>query len=282
MLQISQGDNIEKHIDVAVNKGAQLLVLPELHDHPYFCQTKDPSHFDLAEPIPGPSSLHYGKLAKKHHVILVVSLFEHASNKQYYNTAVVFNENGDIAGCYRKMHIPDGPNYYEQYYFSPGDLGFVPIQTSIGKIGLLICWDQWFPEAARLMTLAGADILIYPTAIGWELSDDAGEKQRQLDAWKIIQRAHAVANSVPVISCNRTGHEKDPSDKTQGIDFWGNSFICGQQGEILNSLNATESTVITADIDFTRTKQVRQVWPYLPDRRIDSYDDLSQCYLDDE
>ena len=282
LLQIKQGDDIKEQVAIAANQGAQLVVLPELHDHPYFCQTKDPVQFDLAEPIPGPSTSRYSQLAKQHGIVLVASLFEKTASEQYHNTAVIFDTDGALVGRYRKMHIPEGPNYYEKFYFAPGDLGFKPIQTSIGKIGLLICWDQWFPEAARLMTLAGAELLIYPTAIGWDPDDDNAEKQRQLEAWTIIQRAHAVANSLPVISCNRTGFEKDPSNNTVGIDFWGNSFICGPQGEVLTSLSASESAIAITDIDLSRTEQVRNVWPYLPDRRIDSYDDLNQCYLDDE
>ena len=282
LLQISHGDNLDTQIATASEQGAQLIVLPELHDHPYFCQTKDPEYFTLAESIPGPTTSHYSQLAKQHRIVLVISLFEKTHDGYYYNTAVVFDTDGSMAGCYRKMHIPDGPSYYEKYYFTPGDLGFSPIDTSIGKIGLLVCWDQWFPEAARLMTLAGADILIYPTAIGWDPDDDDDEKQRQLNAWRIIQRAHAVANSLPVIACNRTGFEKDLSGKTSGIDFWGNSFICGPQGEILSSLDAQQSGVITAEIDLTRTAQVREIWPYLPDRRTDSYDELNKSYPTDK
>jgi len=277
-LQINKDDDIEQYIAKAAKQGAQLVVLPELHDHAYFCQVKNPTNFKLAISIPGPETEHYSQLAKKYGVVLVTSLFEKVSEQKYHNTAIIFDTNGHQAGQYRKMHIPEGPNYYEKFYFAEGDLGFKPIQTSIGKIGLLVCWDQWFPEAARLMTLAGADILVYPTAIGWEPTDTNEEKIRQLDAWSIIQRAHAVANSLPVIACNRHGFEDDPSHETAGIDFWGNSFISGPQGEILASANDNESTIVSADIDLTQTQQVREVWPYLQDRRTDSYHDLSQCY----
>jgi len=281
LLQISQNDDIDIRIAEAAENGAQLVVLPELHDYPYFCQSKDPQNFNLAEFIPGASTSHYSQLAKQHGIVLVVSVFEKTTDAYYYNTALIFDTDGKIAGKYRKMHIPEGPNYYEQFYFKPGDLGFTPIKTSIGKIGLLVCWDQWFPEAARLMTLAGADILVYPTAIGWEPIDDDDEKHRQLDAWTIVQRAHAVANSLPVISCNRIGFEKDPSETTEGIHFWGNSFICGPQGEMLASLSEDESSILSAVIDLSRTKIVRDVWPYLPDRRIDSYDDLRKRIIDE-
>jgi len=282
LLQLAQGDDIEKQIAIAADQGAQLIVLPELHDHAYFCQTEDPGNFDLAETIPGPATEHYSQLAKQHGVILVTSLFEKRGGGIFHNTAVIFDTDGELVGRYRKMHIPDDPGYYEKYYFTPGDLGFKPITTSLGKIGLLICWDQWFPEAARLMTLAGADILIYPTAIGWDPDDDNDEKQRQLDAWQIVQRAHAVANGLPVIACNRTGFEKDPSGRSSGIDFWGNSFICGPQGEFLAALDATRSGILSADIDLNKTDQVRKIWPYLRDRRIDSYDGLTKRYLDDD
>jgi len=277
-VQLKHGDHIDDMIATAAKQGATLIVLPELHDHAYFCQTKDPDNFALATQIPGSITEHYGQLAKQHQIVLIASLFEKSPDKQFYNTAVIFDTNGELVDRYRKMHIPEGPNYYEQFYFSEGNLGFTPIQTSIGKIGLLVCWDQWFPEAARLMTLAGAEILIYPTAIGWDSVDPDDEKHRQLDAWSIIQRSHAVANSLPVISCNRHGFEEDPSHDTAGIDFWGHSFICGPQGEMLATADASTSSVIIADIDLTRTAQVREVWPYLPDRRIDSYDDLNQCH----
>ncbi len=280
LIQLKHGDDIAQYIAKAAQQGANLVVLPELHDHAYFCQVKDTINFSLASPIPSSVTDHYSQLAQKHAVVLVTSLFEKTADTKFYNTAVIFDTDGTLVGKYRKMHIPDGPNYYEKFYFSEGDLGFKPIQTSIGKIGLLVCWDQWFPEAARLMTLAGADILVYPTAIGWEPTDTSDEKQRQLDAWMIIQRAHAVANSVPVISCNRHGFEEDVSQSTAGIDFWGNSFICGPQGEILVTTDDSESTIISAEIDLSRTAAIREVWPYLPDRRIDSYDDLNQCFRD--
>ncbi len=282
LLQTKYGDDIEIAIANSAAQGVQLLVLPELHDHHYFCQVKDPDNFKLATTIPGPVTEHYSHLAKQHAIVLVCSLFEKVNENKYHNTAVVFDTDGSMAGQYRKMHIPEGPNYYEKFYFTNGDLGFNPIQTSIGKIGVLVCWDQWFPEAARLMTLAGAEILVYPTAIGWEPTDTDDEKQRQLDAWTIIQRAHAIANNLPVISCNRHGHEKDTSGNTAGIDFWGNSFICGPQGEILAVTDDSVSTFIHAEIDLNRTNDVREVWPYLPDRRIDSYDDLNQCFADDK
>ena len=282
LLQTKYGDDIEIAIANSAAQGVQLLVLPELHDHHYFCQVKDPDNFKLATTIPGPVTEHYSHLAKQHAIVLVCSLFEKVNENKYHNTAVVFDTDGSMAGQYRKMHIPEGPNYYEKFYFTNGDLGFNPIQTSIGKIGVLVCWDQWFPEAARLMTLAGAEILVYPTAIGWEPTDTDDEKQRQLDAWTIIQRAHAIANNLPVISCNRHGHEKDISGNTAGIDFWGNSFICGPQGEILAVTDDSVSTFIHAEIDLNRTNDVREVWPYLPDRRIDSYDDLNQCFADDK
>lgn len=281
-LQIKYGDSIDTYIGKAAEQGAQLVVLPELHDHQYFCQVKDPDNFKLATTIPGPITDHYSQIAKQNAIVLITSLFEKVDNKTYHNTAVVFDTDGSLVGKYRKMHIPEGPNYYEKFYFSDGDLGFKPIQTSIGKIGVLVCWDQWFPEAARLMTLAGAELLVYPTAIGWELTDSEAEKQRQLDAWTIIQRAHAVANSLPVVACNRHGMEDDPSHTTAGIDFWGNSFICGPQGEILANTDHSSSVIIHASIDLNRSNEVREVWPYLPDRRIDSYDDLNQCFADDK
>lgn len=261
-------------------QGAQLVVLQELHNSSYFCQTEDISLFDLAESIPGPSTDFYSQLAKRHNVVLVTSLFEKRSAGLYHNTAVVFDNDGSIAGKYRKMHIPDDPAYYEKFYFTPGDLGFEPIQTSVGKLGVLVCWDQWYPEAARLMALAGAEILIYPTAIGFESSDHEDEKKRQLDAWMISQRGHAVANGIPVIAVNRTGFEPDPSGVTNGITFWGNSFVAGPQGEILGAAPESEDANMIVDIDLQRSENVRRWWPFLRDRRIDAYDDITKRFRD--
>ncbi len=264
----------------AAQQGANLIVLQELHNSLYFCQTEDVAAFDLAETIPGPSTEFYGALAAELGVVLVTSLFEKRAPGLYHNTAVVFEKDGSIAGKYRKMHIPDDPAYYEKFYFTPGDLGFAPIQTSVGKLGVLVCWDQWYPEAARMMALQGAEILIYPTAIGWESSDAADEKERQQSAWVIAQRAHAVANGLPVVSVNRVGHEPDPSSQTKGIQFWGNSFACGPQGEVLVTASDSESETLLVDIDLTRSENVRRWWPFLRDRRIDAYD-LSKRYLDE-
>ncbi len=261
-------------------KGAQLIVLQELHNSLYFCQTEDTSLFDLAEPIPGPSTDYYGNLAREHRIVLVTSLFEKRSAGLYHNTAVVFDSDGSIAGKYRKMHIPDDPAYYEKFYFTPGDLGFEPIQTSVGKLGILICWDQWYPEAARLMALAGAEILIYPTAIGFESTDSEEEKKRQLDAWIISQRGHAIANGIHVLAVNRTGHEPDPSGQTNGINFGGNSFVAGPQGEILGAAPESEEFNLIVDIDLGRSENVRRWWPFLRDRRIDAYGDLTKRFRD--
>ena len=261
-------------------QGAKLIVLQELHNSLYFCQTETPSVFDLAETIPGNSTAFYSHLARVHEVVLVTSLFEKRSAGLYHNTAVVFEKDGSIAGKYRKMHIPDDPAYYEKFYFTPGDLGFKPIQTSAGKLGVLVCWDQWYPEAARLMALAGAEVLIYPTAIGYESTDPDDEKRRQLDAWMISQRGHAVANGLPVIVVNRTGFEADPSGQTNGITFWGNSFVAGPQGELLKVASASEEANLIVEIDFRRSEAVRRWWPFLRDRRIDAYDDLSKRYID--
>ncbi|MEM8893217.1 MAG: carbon-nitrogen hydrolase [Bacteroidota bacterium] len=261
-------------------QGAELVVLQELHTGIYFCQAEDTSMFDLAETIPGPTSEEFAQAAKEYGIVLVTSLFEKRAPGIYHNTAVVFDKDGSTAGRYRKMHIPDDPAYYEKFYFTPGDLGFEPIQTSIGKLGVLVCWDQWYPEAARLMALAGAEVLIYPTAIGWEAGDTQDEKDRQLDAWMISQRAHAVANGLPVISVNRTGYEPDWTGMTGGITFWGNSFITGPQGELLHRSphDKEENAVIT--IDRNRTEDVRRIWPYFRDRRIDAYADLVKRYRD--
>jgi|SRR5665647_263832 len=261
-------------------QGAKLIVLQELHNSLYFCQTENTALFDLAETIPGSSTAFYSQIAKEHEVVLVTSLFEKRSAGLYHNTAVVFEKDGTIAGKYRKMHIPDDPAYYEKFYFTPGDLGFKPIQTSVGKLGVLVCWDQWYPEAARLMALAGAEILIYPTAIGYESSDQAAEKKRQLDAWMISQRGHAVANGIPVIAVNRTGFEPDPSGQTNGITFWGNSFVAGPQGEMVAVAPESEDSNLIVDIDLQRSESVRRWWPFLRDRRIDAYGDLTKRFID--
>ena len=259
--------------DVAA-RGAELVVLQELHNTPYFCQTENVELFDLAEPIPGPSTSFYGALAREHAVVLVTSLFERRAAGLYHNTAVVFEKDGSIAGIHRKMHIPDDPAYYEKFYFTPGDLGFQPIQTSVGRLGVQVCWDQWYPEGARLMALAGADILIYPTAIGYESSDTPEEQARQRQAWQLVQRGHAVANGLPVVAVNRVGHEPDPSGQTRGIQFWGTSFVCGPQGELLAEASQTEPENLIVDLDLHRSEQVRRWWPFLRDRRIDAYQDL--------
>ncbi|MEZ7867817.1 MAG: carbon-nitrogen hydrolase [Paludibacteraceae bacterium] len=267
-------EKLEKNIREVASQGAELVVLQELHNGLYFCQTEDVSVFDQAETIPGPSTELFGKLAAEHGVVLVLSLFEKRAPGLYHNTAVVLEKDGTIAGMYRKMHIPDDPAYYEKFYFTPGDLGFEPIQTSVGKLGVLICWDQWYPEAARLMALAGAEILIYPTAIGWESTDTTEEKERQRDAWITVQRSHAVANGIPVISCNRVGYEADPSGITKGIQFWGTSFIAGPQGEILTKTSDKKDENLVFDLDLNRTETVRRWWPFFRDRRIDAYHDL--------
>ena len=263
----------------AAAEGAELIVLQELHNGLYFCQTEDTTRFDQAEPIPGPSTETFGALAAELGVVVVLSLFERRAPGLYHNTAVVLERDGSIAGKYRKMHIPDDPAYYEKFYFTPGDLGFEPIDTSVGRLGVLVCWDQWFPEAARLMAMRGAEILIYPTAIGWESSDPDEEKRRQLDAWRTVQRGHAVANGLPVVTVNRVGHEPDPSGQTRGILFWGNSFVAGPQGELLAELpNDAEATRVV-EIDRGRSEQVRRWWPFFRDRRIDAYDGLTQRFL---
>lgn len=275
--------NVEKTIagiKEAAKDGAQLVVLQELHRSLYFCQVEDTDYFDMAEPIPGPSTDTYSVLAKELNIVIVSSLFEKRAPGVYHNTAVVFDADGSIAGKYRKMHIPDDPGFYEKFYFTPGDLGFEPIQTSIGKLGVLVCWDQWFPEAARLMAMAGAELLIYPTAIGWDTRDDEGEQARQLDAWVVSQRAHAVANGVPVIACNRVGLERDPSGQSPGILFWGNSFVTGPQGEILAHATDNQDEILLAEIDLAKSENVRRIWPYLRDRRIDHYQDLLKIYRD--
>ncbi len=274
--------NIEKllrNIRRCAAQGAQLVVLPELHNALYFCQTEDTDCFDLAEPIPGPSTERFGSLAKELGVVIVASLFEKRAPGIYHNTAVVLERDGSVAGKYRKMHIPDDPAYYEKFYFTPGDLGFRPIDTSVGRLGVLVCWDQWYPEAARLMALAGADLLIYPTAIGWESTDPTDEKQRQQDAWVISQRGHAVANGLPVVAVNRVGHEADPSGHTNGIRFWGHSFVAGPQGEILYRASAEEETSVVS-VDLKRSEDVRRIWPFFRDRRIDAFADLTERFLD--
>lgn len=261
-------------------KGAQLVVLQELHDSPYFCQTENTENFRYAMPIPGEATDFYAKVAKDSNVVLVTSLFERRAAGLYHNTAVVFEADGRIAGIHRKMHIPDDPAYYEKFYFTPGDLGFHPIQTSIGKIGLQVCWDQWYPEGARLMALQGADLLVYPTAIGYESTDTKEEQARQRDAWMTIQRSHAIANGIPVVAVNRVGLEQDPSGATNGIQFWGSSFVAGQQGELLYQASDTKEETAIVDVNLQRTETVRQWWPFMRDRRIDAYDDLTRRFID--
>ena len=271
---------LKANIEDCASKGAQLVVLQELHNSLYFCQTEDTRLFDLAESIPGPSTRFFGDIARSLEIVLVTSLFENRAPGLYHNTAVVFDTDGNIAGNYRKMHIPDDPAYYEIFYFTPGDLGFEPIQTSIGKLGVLVCWDQWYPEAARLMALKGADILIYPTAIGWESSDTEDEKNRQRDAWIISQRGHAVANGLPVVSVNRTGYEPDPSGQTGGIRFWGSSFVAGPQGEFLAQASDSQEENLIVEIDLNRSENVRRWWPFLRDRRIDEYGNIIKRFID--
>ena len=272
-------EKLQRHIRQAAAEGAELVVLQELHNGLYFCQTEDTNLFDQAEPIPGPSTELFGALAKELGIVLVLSLFERRAPGLYHNTAVVIEKDGSIAGKYRKMHIPDDPAYYEKFYFTPGDLGFEPIDTSVGRLGVLVCWDQWYPEAARLMAMRGAEMLIYPTAIGWESSDTEEEKARQLGAWVTVQRGHAVANGLPVISVNRTGHEPDPSGQTNGIQFWGNSFVAGPQGELITTLPNDEETVRVVEVDKLRSEQVRRWWPFFRDRRIDAFEGLTQRFL---
>ena len=267
-------------IDLA-HRGAELIVLQELHNSLYFCQIESVDNFDLAEPVPGPSTDFYGKLAKDLNVVIVTSLFERRAPGLYHNTAVVIERDGSIAGKYRKMHIPDDPAYYEKFYFTPGDLGFQPIQTSVGKLGVLVCWDQWYPEAARLMALQGAELLIYPTAIGYAKYDTEDEQQRQCEAWTTVMRGHAVANGLPVVAVNRVGFEPDPSGVTGGISFWGSSFIAGPQGEFLYQAPDDSEAMAVVDIDLKRSEQVRRWWPFLRDRRIDRFSGLTRRYLDD-
>lgn len=272
-------ERLKANIRRAASEGAELVVLQELHNGLYFCQTEDTRLFDLAEPIPGPSTETFGELARELGIVLVLSLFERRVPGLYHNTAVVLERDGSIAGKYRKMHIPDDPAYYEKFYFTPGDLGFEPIDTSVGRLGVLVCWDQWYPEAARLMAMRGADLLIYPTAIGWESSDTDEEKARQLGAWVTVQRGHAVANGLPVVSVNRVGHEPDPSGQTNGIRFWGNSFVAGPQGELLAELSNDEETVRVVEVDMARSENVRRWWPFFRDRRIDAFGGLTERFL---
>ena len=267
-------------IAILAEEGAQLVVLQELHNGLYFCQTEDVNNFDLAEPIPGPSTDFYGKLAKEHDIVIVTSLFERRAPGLYHNTAVVIERDGTIAGQYRKMHIPDDPAYYEKFYFTPGDLGFHPIQTSVGRLGVLVCWDQWYPEAARLMALQGADLLIYPTAIGYESSDTEEEQERQREAWTTVQRGHAVANGLPVISVNRIGYEPDPSGVTGGIQFWGSSMVVGPQGEFIYRAGIDGEERKVVEIDLAHSEHVRRWWPFLRDRRIDQYGDITRRFID--
>lgn len=287
IVQLAITENVEQNkeklqnaIATCAKQGAELVVLQELHNTPYFCQTETVSNFDFAETIPGPSTDFYGKIAKRCGVVLVTSLFEKRAEGLYHNTAVVLEKDGSIAGRYRKMHIPDDPAYYEKFYFTPGDLGFHPIQTSVGKLGVLVCWDQWYPEAARLMALQGAELLIYPTAIGWESSDSELEQQRQTEAWITIQRSHAVANGLPVVSVNRVGHEPDPSGQTAGIRFWGNSFVVGPQGEFLVRADSEGEAIQVVEVDMQRSEQVRRWWPFLRDRRIDAYGNILKRFID--
>jgi len=273
---------LSESIAKLAKQGAELVVLQELHDSPYFCQTEDVENFRYALPIPGEATEFYSKVATDNQVVLVTSLFERRTAGLYHNTAVVFERDGSIAGIHRKMHIPDDPAYYEKFYFTPGDLGFHPIPTSVGKLGVQVCWDQWYPEGARLMALQGADILIYPTAIGYESTDTKEEQQRQREAWTTIQRSHAIANGIPVVTVNRVGFEPDPSGSTGGIRFWGSSFVAGQQGELLYRASETEQETAVIDVDFQRTEGVRRWWPFLRDRRIDAYGDLTRRFIDNK
>ncbi len=273
-------EKLASNIADVVKKGAELVVLQELHNSLYFCQVEDVNNCDLAEPIPGPSTEYYGAIARQHNIVLVTSLFERRAAGLYHNTAVVFERDGTIAGKFRKMHIPDDPAYYEKFYFTPGDDGFMPIQTSVGKLGVQVCWDQWYPEGARLMALRGAELLIYPTAIGYESSDTAEEQERQREAWTTVQRGHAVANGLPVVTVNRVGHEPDPSGQTNGIEFWGSSFVAGPQGEFLYRASKDKEENVVVDIDMQRSENVRRWWPFLRDRRIDEFGALSNRYLD--
>lgn len=268
------------NIQDVCQKGAQLVVLQELHNSLYFCQIERTENCDLAEPIPGPSTEFYSKIARKHGIVLVTSLFERRSAGLYHNTAVVFDTDGSIAGKYRKMHIPDDPAYYEKFYFTPGDLGFHPIKTSLGILGVQVCWDQWYPEGARLMALQGAELLIYPTAIGYESSDTLDEQERQREAWTTVQRGHAVANGLPIVTVNRVGHEPDPSGQTKGIQFWGSSFVVGPQGEFLYRASTDKEENVVVEVDMKRCENVRRWWPFLRDRRVEEFADLTKRYID--
>lgn len=271
---------LAESIKALASEGAELIILQELHNSLYFCQVENVNNFDLAEPIPGPSTEFFGSLAKELGAVIVTSLFEKRAAGLYHNTAVVIERDGTIAGKYRKMHIPDDPAYYEKFYFTPGDLGFHPIDTSVGCLGVLVCWDQWYPEAARLMALQGAEMLIYPTAIGFESSDEPAEQQRQREAWTTVQRGHAVANGLPVVAVNRVGHETDPSGMTGGIEFWGSSFVAGPQGELLYRASDHKEERKVIDIDLAHSEQVRRWWPFLRDRRIDKYTDIVKRFID--
>lgn len=279
-------DSLRRKIGQAVAEageaGCRLILLQELHSADYFCQTEDTTRFDAAEPVPGPTTEWLGTLAAEHGLVIVGSVFERRGAGVYHNTAVVLDADGSLAGVYRKMHIPDDPGFYEKFYFTPGDLGFEPVDTAVGRLGVLVCWDQWFPEAARLMALAGAELLLYPTAIGWDRHDEAAEQARQLDAWMTVQRGHAIANGLPLLACNRVGFEPAPDAKSadDGIQFWGNSFACGPQGEILARAPADEEVLLIAEIDLARSEQVRRIWPFLRDRRIDAYQDLLKRWRD--
>lgn len=279
----NRDDNLAKTalmVRKAAAGGAQLVVLQELHTSTYFCQVESPALFDLAEPIPGPSTETFGKLAGELGVVIIASLFERRAAGIYHNTAVVLEKDGSIAGIYRKMHIPDDPGFYEKFYFTPGDLGFNPVKTSVGTLGVLVCWDQWYPEAARMMALAGADLLVYPTAIGWDPEDTPEEQQRQFDAWVTVQRGHAVANGLPVLAVNRVGFEASPQQPESGIQFWGGSFVAGPQGEIIASASRENEEIIEVEIDCARSERVRRIWPFLRDRRIDEYGDLLKRFRD--
>ncbi|MBO4827077.1 MAG: carbon-nitrogen hydrolase [Prevotella sp.] len=279
-----KNDNMRRlaeSIGKLAQQGAELIVLQELHNTRYFCQVESVDNFDLAEPIPGPSTDFFGSLAKKHGVVIVTSLFERRAPGLYHNTAVVMERDGSVAGMYRKMHIPDDPAYYEKFYFTPGDIGFRPINTSVGRLGVLVCWDQWYPEAARLMALRGAQLLIYPTAIGYESSDTPDEQQRQREAWTTVQRGHAVANGLPVVAVNRVGHEPDPSNQTRGIQFWGSSFVAGPQGELLFRASEADEESTVVEVDLAHSEQVRRWWPFLRDRRIDEYGGITSRFLDE-
>ena len=276
-------ENTQKWIEKACAQKAELIVLQELHATEYFCQTEDPGKFDLAEPLDGPTAQFLSQQAKNTNAVIVGSIFERRAAGIYHNTALVFDKDGSLAGYYRKMHIPDDPGFYEKYYFTPGDSnGFEPIQTSLGKLGVMVCWDQWYPEGARLMALKGAEILIYPTAIGWDKSDSHDEKMRQKDAWIGVQRGHSIANNLPLIAVNRVGAEADPSAQSNGINFWGHSFISGQQGELIAMADHQDECLISAEINLDQTEQVRRIWPYFRDRRIDAYQGLNKRYLDDK